>query len=106
MEYDQGQKMNMMLNGIRWFSKELGKLDFNMEFNTNEGEDNTTGERGIQVIIAGAGGAAHLPGMVAAEASQLLLLVQGCSPFTRYGSCIDTLTCHWSSCACFSIRWP
>ncbi|CAH1430986.1 unnamed protein product [Lactuca virosa] len=38
-----GQKMNMLLNGIRWFAKELGKLDFNMEFNTNEGEDDTTG---------------------------------------------------------------
>ena len=31
-------------------------------------------ERGLQIIIAGAGGAAHLPGMVAAQTSGLLLI--------------------------------
>jgi len=48
----------------------------------------TARERGIQVIIAGAGGAAHLPGMVAAKTS---LPVLGVPVQSRALSGIDSL---------------
>jgi len=61
--------------------------------------------RGLQIIIAGAGGAAHLPGMVAA---QTLLPVIGvpvnvCSGWTRFFvvNCADAA---WSS-GCYIGHW-
>lgn len=45
-------------------------------------------ERGIQVIIAGAGGAAHLPGMIA---SKTILPVIGVPIRTRFNDGLDSL---------------
>ena len=63
----------------------------------------TAAERGIEVIIAGAGGAAHLPGMTAAKTS---LPVLGVPVQSRALSGMDSLL---SSCRCLrayrSARW-
>jgi 5-(carboxyamino)imidazole ribonucleotide mutase len=48
----------------------------------------TAKERGLQVIIAGAGGAAHLPGMLAAKTTVPIL---GVPVGTRYLSGVDSL---------------